>query len=176
MSHAHLPDYALLLTKHLRPACGGALRRDDARNLLRRTIELHVITYEMKVHAWAFHPSRVELLLALPSARPIQASVSALFGYYTRRFNSRYRETGPVFRTKFVKKIVIGSDAITNAIEALHEEIRAASLLEKPGQEAFSSRRYYDEGAVDTIVTPYEPAVARFSQRDSSGIVRNVIA
>lgn len=176
MSHAHLPDYALLLTKHLRPACGGALRRDDARNLLRRTIELHVVTYEMKVHAWAFHPSRVELLLGLPSARPVQASLAALFGYYTRRFNARYAETGPVFRTKYVKRILIGADAITNAIEAMHADVRAAALIEKPGQEAFSSRRYYDGGAPDTIVTPYEPAMRRFSQRDSSGMVRNVIA
>ncbi len=176
MSHAHLPDYALLLTKHLRPARGGALRRDDARNLLRRTIELHVAQYEMKIHAWAFHPCRVELLLSIPSVRPVQASTAALFGYYTRRFNTRYGETGPLFRTKFVKRILIGSDAITSAIEGIHAGVRAAALLEKAGQEAFSSRRFYDDGAADALLTPYAPALARFSQRASSGMVRNVIA
>lgn len=176
MSHAHLPDYALLLTKHLRPDRGGALRRDDARNLLRRSIELHVLEHEMKIHAWAFHPSRIELLLSIPSSRPVQPTVAALFGYYTRRFNMRYGQTGPVFRTKFLKKILIGSDAIIGAIEAMHAGVRAAALLEKPGQEAFSSRRFYDDGAADAILTPYPPAVARFTQRASPGTMRNVIA
>lgn len=154
-------DEALLVSKFLRPERGGALRRDDARNLLRRTMEVHAVRPSLLVHAWAFLPSRVDLVIGLPSPEPVADVLSDLFGYYTRRFNARYGKQGALFRSKFVKRLLVGGLAITEAIDRLHDAPADAECRARPGAEPFSSAPFYRAGAPDLIVTPYLPAVRR---------------
>ena len=132
-------QHAVLITKHLRPERGGALRRDDARNLLRRTIEYHVNEGRLVIYAWNCLPSRTSLVIALPTPKPLADTVGDLYGYFTRRFNARYAKEGALFRTKFLKRVLTGADEIRAAIERVNRAPDENHLAQRPGSEAWSS-------------------------------------
>lgn len=150
-------DRAMLVTKFLKKQRGGAMRREDARNLLRRTLESHTDRRGLVIYAWAFLPSKVVLLVKLPTAIPLAVSLGEVFGYYTRRFNARYRRSGAVFRTRFLKKVLLGEEEIERAIAHIHAQPADAEMREHPGAEPCSSRAAY-VGAMDGITTLYVPA------------------
>jgi len=150
-------QHAMLITKHLRPQRGGALRRDDARNLLRRTIEYHVSAKKLVVLAWVVTPCKVSMLIAMPTPRPITDALGELFGYYTRRFNARYNQEGSLFRVRFLKKMCSGAEEIRQAIERLHRIPEEMVLTGRPGSEAWSSADVYRQGVPDAITTVFHP-------------------
>jgi REP element-mobilizing transposase RayT len=147
--------YAVWISKTLRRDCSGALRRDDARNLMRRTLESAIVRYDVRLHAWAIMPSRVELVVALPTAAPLQQIIGDAFCYFTRRFNSRYRHKGPIFRSKFIKRVLASPESVRRAIDDVNRMPLKAELVRKPGAEAFGSADFYREGSPDTLVTPF---------------------
>lgn len=153
----YLRDHALWATKVLRPERGGALRRDDARNLLRRTLQAHAVRYSLRILAWSAEPSRVHLVLQLPLPRPASGVLGDLFGYYTRRFNARYRQGGALFRSKFLRRVVLGPLAVTDAIRRVHRAPFDADVVPRPGQEPWSSESCYDGAPHDGVVTLYVP-------------------
>lgn len=160
MNPIELRDHALWATKVLRPESAGALRRDDARNLLRRTLTAYAAKHSLRFHAWAVQPSRIHLVVAIPMDVRLSDILASLFGYYTRRFNARYGKSGPVFRTKFLRRVMIGPLAITDAIRRVHALPRAEGLTSLPGQEPWSSRECYEHGGQsDGVVTLYAPSV-----------------
>lgn len=146
----------LWATKVLCPERAGAMRRDDARNLLRRTLAAFTAKHEITMFAWSVEPSRIHLVLAIPPGPPIEDLLGELFAHYTRRFNARYRRRGAVFRTKFLHRIPLGVLGVTDAIRRVHlapgEDDRRL-----PGQEPWSSREVYEGGRHDGVVTLYEP-------------------
>ena len=149
-------EQALWATKVLRPERSGAMRRDDARNLLRRTLQAYVAKHSLVIHAWAVEPARIHLLAAMPPFLNVEELLGDLFGYYTRRFNTRYRKRGALFRTKFLTRTPLGVLAIIDAIRRVHTAPREHDRG-KPGEEAWSSRGVYEGGPHDGIVTLYEP-------------------
>jgi hypothetical protein len=157
MDRIEVVESALYIVKHLRPDHGGALRRDDARNLLRRTMETYVRRHGLRVHAWAFLPSRVEMVIGLPTAVPLQESLGDLFGYFTRRFNARYRRNGAVMRTKFVRRLLVGPASIHGGIVRVNAAAAADDLVNEPGREPWSSVDSLHGGTSDRIVTRYVP-------------------
>ena len=83
-----------------------------------------------------------------------------LFGYYTRRFNARYGRTGPLFRTKFLRRVMIGPLAITDAIRRVHAFPKNDGLVTEPGDEPWSSHACYEHGGrSDGVITLYAPTV-----------------
>ncbi len=158
-SHLELPS-ALLVTKFLRADRGGLLRLDDARNLLRRSFELYRSTYDLRIHAWSFLPSRVDLVVGLPCEGTVKEALEKVFGYYTRRFNARYGKDGALFRTKFVKRLLVGQPAIAAAVERVSRMPETSRCRWEPGRECWSSAGFYRLGREDRILTPL-PGVAR---------------
>lgn len=148
-------EHAMLVTKYVRPERGGALRRDDARNLLRRTLEYHAANGRLTLYAWAFLPSKVSLVIALPTPIPLALTVGDVFGYFTRRLNNRYRHTGAVFRTRFLKKVLSGPDEILAGIAAVHRMPVRKDLVYRPGAEPWSSEALYRMGTDDAITRRY---------------------
>lgn len=159
-------ENAMLVTKYLRPDCGGVLRRDDARNLMRRALELHVANDNLTLLAWAFLPSKVTLLVQLPTPLPLGDTLAELFGYYTRRFNVRYQRRGALFRTKFVKKVCTGPAEIERAIRRMHVAVDTMSHRPRPGEEPWSSASVYRNGTRDAITSRFDAKptaqIARF--------------
>ena len=162
MNPIELRDHALWATKVFRPDRAGAMRRDDARNLLRRTLTSFVKRHSLRIHAWSVQPSRIHLLLQIPPDVALTPALASMFAYYTRRFNARYRKSGPIFRTKFLRNVIIGPLAITEAIRRVHALPAAQDIVIQPGGEPWSSADCYELGAkLDGIVTPYQPSVVR---------------
>ena len=160
MNPIELRDHALWATKVLRPERAGSLRRDDARNLLRRTMTAYVAKHGLRFHAWAVMPSRIHVVVAIPMDLALTKVLGDLFGYYTRRFNARYGKEGPVFRTKFLRRVMIGPLAITEAIRRVHAMPRNEGLRSAPGEEPWSSHDCYEHGGrPDGVVTLYAPTV-----------------
>ena len=160
MNPIELRDHALWATKVMRPHSAGALRRDDARNLLRRTLVAYSSKYSLRFHAWAVQPSRIHLVIAIPTDRALSDVLASLFGYYTRRFNARYGKSGPVFRSKYLRRVMIGPLAITEAIRRVHALPRAEGIKPQPGEEPWSSHDCYEHGGTsDGVVTLYAPQV-----------------
>jgi len=151
---------AVVITKFLNKKRGGALRRDDARNLLRRTLESQRARRGLVVHAWAFLPSKVVLLVQLPAQRPLATSLGELFGYYTRRFNARYRRSGPVFRARFLKSVLFSDEEILRAIARIHAMPAEHEVEECAGAEPHCSRSVY-LGTPDRITTPWVPGTTQ---------------
>lgn len=147
------------IQKTLRRDSSGAMRRDDARNLLRRTMEAMIERHGFTVYAWAMLPSKVELVLAMPKNIPVQQIVGDTFCYFTRRFNARYSRTGPLFRTKFLKRHLATTDAIVRTIREVNLAPVKRDLARKAGQEPYSSLDAYATGRPDGIVTLH-PGVA----------------
>ena len=141
MSENESHGQALWVTKHVRPQARGALRRDDARNLLRRTLESYARRDRIKVLAWAFLPGRVELILTPPVEKPLSAVMTDLFAYYTRRFNARYGRSGPLMRTRYVRRTLVGPEAVASAIE--HVERLPSRLELKRRSEPWASGRTF---------------------------------
>ena len=160
MNPIEIKEHALWATKVLRPDRAGAFRRDDARNLLRRTLHAYVARHRLRIHAWSVQPSRVHIVLALPMERSVASLLGDLFGYYSRRFNARYGKKGALFRTKFLRRLLIGPLAIHDAIGRVHGAPAESDVEVRPGQEAWSSRDCYEGGVHDGVVTLYEPSGA----------------
>ena len=162
MNPIELRDHALWATKVFRPDRAGAMRRDDARNLLRRTLTSFSKRHSLRIHAWAVQPSRIHLVLQIPTGIALTPALASMFGYYTRRFNARYGKSGPVFRTKFLRRVIIGPLAITDAIRRVHRLPETDDIVVEAGEEPWSSAECYELGAKpDGIVTPYQPSVVR---------------
>jgi len=160
MNPIELRDHALWATKVLRPDRAGSLRRDDARNLLRRTMTAYAVKYGLRFHAWSAVPSRIHMVIAIPVDITLTKVLGDLFGYYTRRFNARYGKEGPVFRTKFLRRVMIGPLAITDAIRRVHAMPRDLDLRSEPGEEPWSSQPCYEHGGrSDGVITLYAPTV-----------------
>ena len=160
MNPIELRDHALWATKVLRPERAGSLRREDARNLLRRTMTAYVAKYDLRFHAWSVAPSRIHVVVAIPTDLALTKLLGELFGYYTRRFNARYGRGGPVFRTKFLRRVLIGPLAITDAIRRVHAVPRAEGIKPEAGDEPWSSHDCYEYGGrSDGVVTLYAPTV-----------------
>lgn len=151
-------SHAVLITKYLRHTKGGALRRDDARNLLRRTLECYARKHRLELLAWGFLPSKMMLVVALPTRVPLQTILGELCGYYTRRFNARYGKEGPLFRTRFLKQIAVGPVEIREVIDQVHDAVREESMRMRPGAEPFSSIEAY-AGRPDTLTTLWRPPI-----------------
>ena len=149
--------HALWVTKHVRPAARGALRRDDARNLLRRTLESYVQRGEITVYAWAFLPARVELIVSPPQGRPLPPVMTDLFAYFTRRFNARYGRTGPLMRSRFVRRVLVGPQAIASAIEAVERLPSLLELKRRSGGEPWGSGRSFGSRRRDDRVAMRKP-------------------
>ena len=154
-------DHALWTSKLMRPDGGGALRRDDARNLLRRTLEYYVAHRRVRVWGWAMLPSRVELLLAVDDRSDAQSFLGEVFGYFTRRFNTRYDRSGPLMRSKFIDRVLVGSSAICEAIDTVHNAPSSLALPEYPGDEPRSSRLAYELQRDDGVTSLYSPWLLR---------------
>ena len=146
-------EHAMLVVKYVRPARGGALRRDDARNLLRRTLQYHVVSGRLSLYGWAFLPSKVALLIAMPTPAPLSETLGNVFGYFTRRLNNRYHRTGAVFRTRFVKRVLTGPEEIEAALAKVHRLPDELAL--RPGGEEWSSASIYRAGVDDAITRRY---------------------
>lgn len=162
MNPIELRDHALWATKVFRPDRAGAMRRDDARNLLRRTLTSFARRHSLRIHAWAVQPSRIHLMLQIPADITLTPVLASMFAYYTRRFNTRYGKSGPIFRTKFLRRVIIGPLAITDAIRRIHRLPASDDIVVGPGEEPWSSAECYELGAPpDGIVTPYRPSNVR---------------
>ncbi len=147
--------YAIWIAKTLRHGFKGAFRRDDARNLLRRTLESAVERHGFRIHAWAALPARVELVLTLPPGLSVQDVVGDTFCYYTRRFNARYGRSGPMFRSKFLKRVLASEESLRRTIREVNLAPVRAGLERKTGQEPFSSAGSYADGESDGLTTVY---------------------
>ena len=157
MSENEVHGHALWVTKHVRPQLRGALRRDDARNLLRRTLESYARRDRLEVLAWAFLPARVELVITPPTEKTLPALMTDLFAYFTRRFNARYGTSGPIMRSRYTRRVLAGAEAITSAIE--HVELLPSMLELKRRSEPWASGRSFgsrrrDDRAVLRVAGP----------------------
>ena len=163
-SPIELRDHALWATKVLRPSRAGAMRRDDARNLLRRALTFQVAKRGLHVYAWSVQPSRIHLLLQIPIEYALTPVLADLFTHYTRRFNARYGKKGPVFRSKFLRQVIAGPLAITEAIRRVHALPVNCGIALDPGDEPWSSESCYEiGGSSDGVVTLYQPSSVRRS-------------
>lgn len=168
MNPIELRDHALWATKVLRPERAGSLHRDDARNLLRRTLTAYVAKHGLRVHAWAAEPSRIHVVVAIPVDIALTDVLAELFAYYTRRYNARYGKLGPVFRTKFLRRVMIGPLAITDAIRRVHAAARSEEHKAAPGEEPWSSRNCYEHGErSDGVIVHYAPTVVAVRRMSS---------
>src|SRR5438309_7928024 len=151
-------DHALRVSKLVRRERYGALRYSDARNLFRRTLEVYRQRWSLPLYAWSIVPSRIELVIGVPDPRyDPKIELMDLFGYFTRRYNRRYRKDGSLLRTKFGLSRLAGTRAICDAIDEVHALPESMPLF--AGHEPWSSLNVYDKGYPDRTVAPYLPAL-----------------
>jgi len=154
-------ERAVRITKHLRPGRRGFLRKEDSRNLLRRTLEYYVRTMGLVVYAWSVTVDRFEIIVALPAPVPLGKTLAAFFHHFGRRHRMRYRnKRGPMFRNRYLTRVLESEEEIWEEVCRLHAEAASLEAAARPGSEPFSSSRAW-LGVPDGVTQPRRPVRER---------------
>ena len=101
--------------------------------------------YRFTLHAYAFMPNHVHLLLEPRSGDTVSRIMQSLTIAYTRHVNTRYSRVGHVFQGRFHSRLIERDVYLLVASRYVHLNPVRAKLVRQPGDYGWSSYRAYQD-------------------------------
>lgn len=121
--------------------------------------------FDVRVHGWALMPNHYHLLLETPRGN-LSAAMKHVGAEHTRRLNRREGWDGPVFRGRFLNRVVDSDRYWAYLLLYLHLNPVRAHLVRDPGEGFWTSHAAYagTTRAPEWLTT--EPLLALFGGRE----------
>ena len=94
----------------------------------------------MTVFAWALLSNHFHMALRT-SAVPLSRTMQYVQGTFSRRFNRRWRRTGPLWQSRYQARVIDTQDYFDQVMVYIHLNPVRAGLVENPMEHVFSGHR-----------------------------------
>jgi len=95
---------------------------------------------ELTVYAWALQSNHYHVALRT-SAVPLSRSMQYLQGTFSRRFNRRWRRTGPLWQSRYQARVIDDQNYFDQLMVYIHLNPVRAGLVDDPIEHVFSGHR-----------------------------------
>jgi REP element-mobilizing transposase RayT len=95
---------------------------------------------ELTVFAWALLSNHYHIALRT-SAIPLSRTMQYVQGTYSRRFNRRWRRTGPLWQSRYQARVINDQESFDRVMVYVHLNPVRAGLAEDPSEYAFCGHR-----------------------------------